>query len=129
MFAADASILLVGPLRLQVHVRPAVGRGSELLPGEVPVVVPFGLGPLLRLPGPVHLRAGALFELVVDRNEGPVGETRVLAGVVGSVGADIPLPDAPLAIRPTFEAGFLGPDPWPVLRGQVALVLELGGER
>lgn len=129
LFAVDASILLVGPLRLQVHARPAVGRASELRPGEVPVVVPFGFGPQLRLPGPVHLRVGALLELVVDRNEGVVGETRLIAGFVGTVGVDIPLRDSPLTLRPSFEGGVLGPAPWPVVRGLVELVLELGGER
>jgi hypothetical protein len=127
--AIDASIRLAGPLRLQVFVRPAIGSPSDLAPGEVPVVVPFGLGPQLRLPGKVHLRLGGLFQLVVDSNESPDGSTRVLVGGLGTIGVDIPLKGSPLALRPSFEGGVMGPDAWPVLRGLFELVLELGGER
>ena len=126
--AIDASVRLVGPLRLQVSVRPSIGSPSDLLPGEVPVVVPFGLGPQLRLPGKVHLRVGGMLQLVVDSNETADGAPRLLAGVVGTIGADIPLKGSPLALRPSFEGGALGPAPWPVLRGLIELVLELGGE-
>jgi hypothetical protein len=129
MFAVDVSVRLVGPLRLRVFARPAIGVASESAPGQVPVVVPFGLGPQLRLPGPVHFRVGALFQMALDSNESPEGDTRLIAGLAGTVGADIPLPNSPLALRPSFEGGVLGAVPWPFVRGLVEVVIELGGER
>ena len=128
--AVDASVRIVGPLRLQVHGRVAIGPSRLSLDGRrsvTPTVVPFGLGPALRFNGRVHFRTGALLQLAYDGLEADSDAegARLLGGVAGFVGVDLPLPGAPIAITPSLEVGFLGPAPWLLVRGLVSVVVEI----
>ena len=125
VLAIDADLRLVGPLRLMAHVRPSVGQRSE--PDSsgrtwAPVLVAFGVGPVVRIEGIVRPRFGVALQLSLDRAPG-ADAPRLLDGVFGSAAIELPLGDSPLAVRPVFEAGFLGRNL--VLRGLIQL--EIGG--
>ncbi len=123
--AIDADLRLVGPLRVMAHLRPSVGQRTEPdASGQTwaPVLFAFGVGPVVRIEGVVRPRFAVALQLSVDRAP-EADAARLLAGVFGSAGVELPLGATPLAIRPSFEAGFLGRNL--VLRGLVQL--EIGG--
>jgi len=106
--ALDVSVRLVGPLRLDLLVRPAVSRkymrggleGVSLLPA-------FGLGLSVRIPtgAPVAPVFGVAGQLAPNTARADV--TGVLGGVLGRVGLDVSVGPV-FVLRPVFEAGTLG---------------------
>ena len=106
--AVDLSIRIVGPLRVGAMVRPSVGAAtSSWADGKSrrPVLVPFGVGAVFRLEGPVSPRLAVHFQGAVETREG--GAMSFLPGISGTAGLDIPLGASPLAIRPMVEAGLV----------------------
>ena len=122
--AFDASLRLVGPLRVMVHVRPSLGAPVDGWPGTdrtyAPLLVAFGVGPIVRFEGKVSPRFGAALQLSVDKAPG-AEEATVVVGVFGTAGVEIGLGSSPLALRPSFEGGFMGRHA--VVRGLLQVVI------
>ena len=123
----DVSVRLYKILRLVVFFRPAF---SGLLRSESGVLVEpnlfttlpsFGLGPELRWEGPVSPSVSVRLQLAPD--DGVHAESQLLAGAAVVGGIDIGLGSSPLALRPTFAVGLLGP--MFLLTGGVQLVVGL----
>ena len=127
--AIDISVRLVGPLRIELFARPAVGEvarsaaGDRHPDGVRPILATFGLGPVLLFDLPVRPRIGAHLQLAPNP-DGTGGAPRFLVGAAGSLGVEIPLGRSPLAIRPVVEVGVLGP--LFSLRGMAELTVGLG---
>jgi hypothetical protein len=123
----DVTVRLVGPLRLGVFVLPAIGRTltSPLDDTEqhTPVLPMFGVGAVVRIPGPVQPILGAFFQAGPDANQSGDDGARLLAGAGGMAGVQIPLGHAPLSVQPVVHGGFVGQ--YGVLRGLVTLVISL----
>ncbi len=107
--AIDVGVRLTGPLRLDVHLRPSLGAPVTYADGSswAPLLFAFGAGPVILLDGPVRPRFGVALQVAVDRAPG-ADAVRPLLGVFGTAGLDIPLGASPVALRPSFEGGFLG---------------------
>jgi hypothetical protein len=121
----DLTVRLVGPLRLAIFVAPAIGEARAEPkdgPTHVPVLPLFGVGAVIRIPGPIRPLLGVAFQLAPDVNQAEDGP-RVLAGVAGLAALQIPLGDTALSIQPAFHGGFIGP--YGVVRGMVAISLAL----
>lgn len=138
--ALDVSVGLVGPLRLHAWARVTIGAG---VPSEtdgavrVPILVPFGFGPELRLDGPVDPFVSVCLQLGIDQegteayrlhpDVAPLPEAVPLGGLLLSGGVAIPLGGSPLELRAVGEGGFLGRHP--VVRGLVSIGVGVGGTR
>ena len=121
----DLTVRLAGPLRLAIFVAPAIGEARAEPkdgPTHVPVLPLFGVGAVVRIPGPIRPLLGVAFQLAPDVNQAEDGP-RVLAGVAGLAALQIPLGETPLSIQPAFHGGFIGP--YGVVRGMVAISLAL----
>ena len=124
LFGLDASLKLVGPLRVEVSVRAGVSVSYTDPDGETSPVgrymlMAIGVGPTLEFDGPVRPRVGAWFQ--VAPNGSGIGGPKVLPGFVVHGGVDLPLRGSPVALRPAIEGGILGP--MPMVRVLLELVL------
>ncbi len=123
----DVTIRLVGPLRLGVFALPSVGQTRTSLLDETerhtPVLPMFGVGAVVRVPGPVQPVFGAYFQAGPDANQAGDEAFRLLAGVAGLAGVQIPLGRTPLSLQPVVHGGFAGS--YGVLRGMLTLAVSL----
>jgi hypothetical protein len=130
-FAADLSVGVAGPLRIEVGVRPVLAVLSDDGDGDdetttVYVMTSIGIGPALQFEAPVRPRVGVYFQVAPNPTRAGPGEDAApaaLIGAAGQFGVDIPFGEAPLAFRPFVEGGILGPMPF--IRGMGVLVVSL----
>ena len=109
--AADISLRLKGPVRLAVGARVLVSQpvidpntGKRL---GVMTLVPIQVGAQLRFTVPFVQLLG--LHLQLGPNPGGSLGPPVLPGFAAQVGAELPLGQSPLLVRPTIEIGMLGP--------------------
>ena len=117
----DLGFRVVGPLRVEIMARPSFAdAGASPIDGQrrMAVLVPFGGGAGLR----IDKRVRPIFSLwfqgaftqdgVEERRiyglDAPEPTSRFVPGIAGRVGVELPLPNSPLAFRPTVEVGVLG---------------------
>ena len=114
LLAADLSLRIVGPLRLQVQLRPAITKAQSSLADGVSyaaVASPVGVGLLLRVPGAIHPSFAVVAQVGAAQAgvdpDGPL-PARPLFGVDGMLGMEIPMGRLPLALRSAAELSLLG---------------------
>jgi len=135
-FALDVSIKLVGPLRLDVLLRPALSDRAQAKEGDTTdhvrsLLWAFAVGPELQFDGPVRPRVGLFLQLAPNPS-GTLGGP-VFVGLAAGAGIDIPLGPLPLAVRIAGEVGGMASpsseqtEHMLTVRGLAQLVLALGG--
>ena len=122
----DGSVRLRGPLRLALGARvlfsqPVIDPNSGERLG-VMTLVPVLIGPQLRFTTPFVQLLGVHFQ--VGPNPGGSGGPPVLPGFAAQVGAELPLGQSPLLVRPSIEVGMLGP--FFSFRALIALSVAIG---
>ena len=125
--AGDLQVRLIGPLRVTVGARPAIGQrllqpdGSPFEPARHLVLTTITVGALVQAKGPVEPFVGALFQLAPN----PVGALGppALVGPALLGGVEIPLLPSPIAIRVAAEVGLQ--DRFFSLRGLAQAVIRI----
>jgi len=126
----DVSVRIVGPLRVMAFARPSISGVNLTVEGSLPleerrsrsVIVPFGVGPHLRLGSPqkVSPSVAVLGHFAVNSD---VDGVRFLPGVALHAGIDLPFGQTPIALRPFVEIGNLAR--LFVLRGGATVVVSI----
>ncbi len=108
-FAVDVSLRLLGPLRLEVGVRPALSGPARNEVGQTnnshSILWTAGMGLVLQFETKVRPRIG-LTAQVAPNPHGDVGEASLVGGCL-IAGLDIPLGRSPLSLRVEGEWGGL----------------------